>query len=162
MKTSDDELEAAVLAALHEEPRVANAQLFVRVEDGVVRLTGTVSTWGVKMAALDTVRRVPGASAIRNGIEFRIGEGAGLTDADLARAVRLVLARELPALATGIVVTASAGWVTLEGTVDHWKQKGEVERAVRKLPGVLGVASKVEIGVSLTRHDPSQVSGTQA
>ena len=157
MNNADKKLEEAVIAALHKDPLIATAQLQVRVEGGVVSLAGTVSSWAVKMAAQEAARRVAGP-AVNNDIEFRIGDGAGLTDADLARAVRQVL----PALAAGVRFTVSAGWVTLEGVVPHWKQRGEVEHAVRKLPGVLGVASKIEISDGAPRHNPIASPGTQA
>ncbi|MBL8201546.1 MAG: BON domain-containing protein [Chromatiales bacterium] len=149
MKTADEELNTAVTRALKDDPRVANAALEVRVCGGVVSLTGTVSSWGVKMAAQEVARCVPGSTDVRNGITFRMGEGARLTDADVARAVRRVLQRDLPGLEPGICCTVSAGWVTLEGAVDHWKQRGDVEGAVRGLPGVLGVASQLEVRVGV-------------
>ena len=158
MNNADKNLEDAVLAALRKDPLVDMAHLQVRVAGGVVSLAGTVSSWAVKMAAQDAARRIAGTAEVQNDIEFRIGDGARLTDADVARAVRQVL----PALAAGVRFTVSAGWVTLEGSVPHWKQRGDVEHAIRKLPGVLGVASKIEIGDGVPRKDSLHNPGTQA
>lgn len=162
MQITDEELETAVTQALKDDPRVAAADLKVHVCGGVVSLTGNVSSWGVKMAAQEAARLVPGSRDVRNGIDFRMGEGARLTDADVARAVRQALELELPALAPGILCTVSAGWVTLEGAVDHWKERGDVERAVRRLPSVLSVANQVEVRVGVPRPADPWHAGTRA
>ena len=162
MKSTDEQLAAAVSLALKDDPRIAKAELEVHVDGGVASLTGTVDSWGMKMAAQEAARRVPEITDVRNGIEFRVGKGARLSDADVTRAVRQVLEQDLPGLEPCIRWTVSAGWVTLEGAVDHWKQRGEVECAVRRLPGVLGVANQVGVRVSVARPGDFQPSGTRA
>jgi osmotically-inducible protein OsmY len=42
-------------------------------------------------------------------------------------------------------VTVKKGWVTLEGEVDHYYQKGEAERIVSTLPGVTGVTNNIRV-----------------
>lgn len=162
MKRTDGQIRADVIQALKDDPGVKGAELGVHVSGGVVTLAGTVGSWAVKMAAQDAARRVPGSTGIRNWIVFRMGDGAGLGDADVARAVRQALERDLPALGPRVACTVSAGWVTIEGAVDHWKQRGDVEQVVRKLPGVLGVANQLEFRTSVPRHDDHQHSGTPA
>jgi osmotically-inducible protein OsmY len=46
--------------------------------------------------------------------------------------------------------------------VDHWKQRGDVEQVVRKLPGVHGVANQLEFRTSVPRQDDLRQSGTPA
>lgn len=162
MNRSDELIRSDVIHALQHDPRLVGAELGVHVSGGVVTLAGTVGSWSVKMAAQDAARSVPGSTEVRNWIVFRIGDGAGLGDADVARAVRHALDRELPALGPRVTCTVSAGWVTLEGAVDRWKQRGDVERVVRQLPGVLGVANQLDFRTTAFRHDDSQRSGTPA
>ena len=161
MKRTDGDVEGDVIQVLNDDPRFTGADLRVRVEDGVAHLAGTVSTWGVKMAVQEAARRVPGLSAVRNLVEFRLGDGARRSDADVSRAVRQALEQDVPAPQPRVRFSVSAGWVTLEGAVDHWKQRGDVERAVRKLPGVLGVANKVELRASAPWLDEPQHPATR-
>ncbi len=162
MKRTDELIRADVLQALQDDPRFAGAELGVHVTCGIVTLAGTVGSWAVKMAAQEVARCVPGTTAVRNWIVFPMGDGAGLRDADVARAALTALQRDLPALASRVSCTVSAGWATLEGAVDHWKQRGDVERVVRKLPGILGVANQLELRTSGPRRDDRQHSGTSA
>ncbi|MDH5256271.1 MAG: BON domain-containing protein [Gammaproteobacteria bacterium] len=162
MKRTDGQIRADVIQALRDDPRVGGAELGVHVSGGVVTLAGTAGSWAVKMAAQDIARRVPGSTGVRNWIVFPMADGAGLGDADVARAVRQALERDLPALGSRVSCTVSAGWVTLEGAVDHWKQRGAVEQVVRELPGVLGVANQLEFRTNLSRQDDLRHSGTPA
>jgi osmotically-inducible protein OsmY len=159
MNRSDELIRSDVIYALQADPRLAGVELGVHVSGGVVTLAGTVGTWSVKMAAQEAARSVSGSPAVRNWIVFQMGDGAGLSDGDIARTVRHALDRELPALGPRVTCTVSAGWVTLEGAVDHWKQRGDVERVVRQLPGVLGVADQLEFRTSGLRHDDRQPFG---
>jgi osmotically-inducible protein OsmY len=162
MKRTDGQIRTEVIQALKDDPRVEGLELGVHVSGGVVTLAGTVDSWGVKMAAQDAARRVPGSTGVRNCLVFRMGAGAGLSNADVARAVRQALERDLPDVGSRVACTVSAGWVTLEGAVDHWKQRGDVEHVVRQLHGVLGVANQLEFRTSGPRHDDRLHSGTPA
>jgi osmotically-inducible protein OsmY len=52
--------------------------------------------------------------------------------------------------------TVSNGWVTLEGSVDTWAEREDVERAVQNLIGVRGVTDKMTVAAA-KRVEPEKV-----
>jgi nitroreductase len=67
-------------------------------------------------------------------------------DAGTVRAIEEALAWALlPAPSPPVRAALSDGTVTLEGTVHHWSQRYDAERAVESLPGVSRVLNKIEV-----------------
>lgn len=66
--SSDDVIRRAVEKALDDLDAVANANIDVRVNDGIVRLSGTVPAWQGNDARISATRSVTGVRAILNGV----------------------------------------------------------------------------------------------
>lgn len=145
MKKTDSEIQQAVLRELKWDTRVEETDVGVGVEAGVVTLTGTVSSWAKRLAAQEAAHRVDGVLDVANDIQVKIPGDAGRTDTDIARAVRHALEWNVFVPEERIRSTVSNGWVTLEGDVDYWSQRDDVDEAIRKLAGVRGVSNKTEI-----------------
>jgi osmotically-inducible protein OsmY len=112
--------------------------------EGVITLTGTVSTFGEKLAAEEAAKRVAGVRAVANDIEVVIPGSARRSDTDIAEsAIQALMNRATPL--DRVRVTVKKGWVTLEGEVDHYYQKGEAERIISTLPGVTGVTNNIRV-----------------
>jgi osmotically-inducible protein OsmY len=70
-----EELEQAVLVALHEDEATSDLDLHVHVADGgLVELTGVVSDATLRKVAGDVARAVPGVEVVVNRIMLRAGE----------------------------------------------------------------------------------------
>ena len=145
MKATDSEIKQAVLRELKWDIRVEETEVGVVVAAGVVTLSGTVSSWGKKVAAQEAAHRVAGVLDVANDIKVKTLGSPGRTDTDIAQAVRNTLEWDVFVPDTRIRSTVSEGWVTLEGDVDYWSQRDDTERAVRNLAGVRGVTNKIEI-----------------
>jgi hypothetical protein len=65
------------------------------------------------------------------------------TDAEVARAVRTVLALNKAVPHERIRTRVSDRWVTLVGIVDLWSQREAAERAVRRIAGVRALRSAI-------------------
>ena len=115
------------------------------VSDGVVTLTGTVSSYPQKMAAEKAARRVWGVKAVANDIEVRLPTEAKRTDTDIAEAAVRALEWDTVVPSDRINVTVRDGWVTLDGNVDWYYQKTAAERDVRNLQGVRGVTNLIMV-----------------
>jgi osmotically-inducible protein OsmY len=76
-------------------------------------------------------------------------------DAEIARAVRRALERDVPAPDAQIQSTVCDGWVTLEGAIETYSQREEVVRAVRSLAGVIGVHNWIVVELPLV--EPGEV-----
>lgn len=144
-RRSDKDLKQRIMRELKWDSRISWASINVEVTDGVVTLVGTVPTYVQKIAAQEAAHRVQGVLDVANDIDVTPIEHFVRTDSEIAGAVRNAL--EWDALVPNELIqsTISAGWVTLEGEVDYWRERKDAERAIRRLTGVVGVINKITI-----------------
>jgi osmotically-inducible protein OsmY len=142
---TDSEIKQAVARELKWDTHVTETEIGVEVKQGVVTLTGTVSSYGELQAAQRAAHRVAGVLDVANDITVKIPGAPGRTDAEIGRAVRHALEWDVFVPEARISSTISSGWVTLEGDVDLWSQREAAEKAIRNLAGVCGVVNKLEV-----------------
>ncbi len=142
---SDLSLRKAILEELEFQPQIDAASIGVAVENGVVTLSGHVSSYDQKVSAERAVKAIKGVRAVAEEIEVRLHKGAGTADDTIAtRALNIInWSADVPTNAVKVIV--QNGWITLEGEVDWQYQKETVEKAVRKLSGVLGVNNRLTL-----------------
>lgn len=142
---SDDQLQRDVMAELEWEPSVDHADIGVAVSDGVVTLSGHVSSYAEKMAAEAAVRRVSGVKAIAEEIQIRYPSDAKTADDEVAKRIVDIFAWDAMIPDGKIQVKVEHGWVTLHGTVDWFYQSDAARRAATKIQGVMGVNNRIEV-----------------
>jgi osmotically-inducible protein OsmY len=145
IKKTDTQTHRDVLEELRWDSRVDETEVGVQVENGVVTLTGTVTSWAKRMAAQEAARRVIGVLDVANDIKVKVPGGLTRTDTEIAQAVRRCLEWDVFVPHEKIASTVSEGWVTLEGSVERWSQSHSAERAVRNLTGVSGVINRISV-----------------
>lgn len=145
MKKTDTEIQQAVLRELTWDTRVSQTEVGVQVKQGIVTLTGSVSNWGKRAAALEAAHRVYGVLDVANDLEVCPLDSARRTDAEVARAVRDTLEWDVLVPDKQIRSTVSEGHVTLEGQVPFHRQLEDAESAVRNLVGVVRVTNRIEV-----------------
>jgi osmotically-inducible protein OsmY len=144
-KKSDGEIKNQVLRELKWDSRIAWSKIGVEVKQGVVTLTGVVSSYAQKLAAQDAAHRISGVLDVANDVEVKPEGLSDRTDADIALAVRHVLLWDALVPDDRIKSTVSDGWVTLEGDVDFWRQRQDAEQTVLRLEGVIGVTNQIRV-----------------
>jgi osmotically-inducible protein OsmY len=144
-KKTDTQIHRDVLDELKWDSRVDETEVGVEVDNGVVTLTGTVTSWAKRMAAQEAARRVAGVHDVANNIKVKLPGGFERTDTEIAQAVRHALQWDVYVPDEKISSTVTGGMVTLEGTLDLWSQRADAERAVRNLTGVKGVVNQIRI-----------------
>ena len=144
MKTAE-EIKHAVLRELAWDTHVEISDIGVEVSDGVVTLSGNVSSYGEKLAAQDAAHRVAFVHDVVNAIEVKALGAKARSDVELAQMARHVMEWDVLVPDEGITSTVEEGWITLEGTVKVWAQRDEAERAVRHLAGVRGVTNLIAV-----------------
>jgi osmotically-inducible protein OsmY len=144
MKT-DFELQRDVLDELKWEPSVDAAHLGVAVKDGIVTLTGHVASYAQKYAAERAAKRVLGVRAVANELDVKLPGSSRRTDEDIAAAAVSALKSNLSIPSNQIKVLVSDGVVKLEGEMEWQFQKDAAARAVRLLPGVIGVTNLITV-----------------
>src|SRR5258708_7971642 len=140
---ADAELQRDVLDELKWEPSLDAAHIGVAVNDGIVTLTGHVSSYVEKYSAEKAAKRVYGVTAVANEIDVKLPGSSQRTDSDIAAAAVSALKSSLVVPAEKVKVTVSKGWVTLEGEVEWQYQKDAAESAVRTLSGVVGITNLI-------------------
>ena len=152
----DEAIRDDVIAELESDPEITDAaRIGVSVHNGVVTLTGSVSSYPQRLAAEKAARRVDGVKAVANDIEVKLPTAGIRSDSDIAEAAVNALRWDVQVPDERIQVTVHEGWVTLEGDVDYWYQKQAAERDVRSLQGVKGVINNIR--VMAPRISPAEV-----
>lgn len=144
-RMKDVELQQRVLRELEWDTRVDATEVGVEVHEGVVTLTGTVSSWAKRIAAQDAAHRVAGVLDVANDVTVNVPGSALRTDTDIAHAVRRALEWHALVPDERIITTVSGGHVTLEGQVDCWSEREDAEDAVQNLAGVRSVLNKIDV-----------------
>ena len=149
---TDSAIREDVIYEFKWDPKITSNDIGVAVKDGVVTLSGFVSSYMEKDAAEKAVKRVYGVRAVANDLQVKLTSTR--TDPEIARDVVEELENHILIPADKIKVTVRNGWVTLEGTVDWQYQKNLAESAVKKLRGVIGISNNIEVK---PRVSPSEV-----
>jgi osmotically-inducible protein OsmY len=142
---NDRELQQDVSDELEFEPSVDAAHIGVTARDGVVTLTGFVSSIAEKDAAERVARRVKGVRGIAQEIEVRVPSDKKQSDEEIAARALEYFKWDVGVPADRIRVKVEKGVVTLIGDVDWQYQKSEAELDARKLSGVMGVINQIVV-----------------
>jgi osmotically-inducible protein OsmY len=150
MKT-DLELKKDLLAELEYEPSVNATGINVAVEQGIVLLKGSVSSYAAKLAAVHAAKRVTEVKGVEDEMSVHLPDSSRRTDdeiaADAAKSIDWVVTVPQGA----VTVMVRDGWLTLEGVVEWAHQKNAAEEAVQHLPGIIGISNLIII-------EPKQMS----
>jgi osmotically-inducible protein OsmY len=144
-KRTDADIQQDVIRELKADPRVEETEVGVEVDDGVVTLSGTVSSWGKRLAAEEAAHRVWGVLDVANDVVINPPGIGGPTDTEIAHAVREALEWNVFVAHERVTSTVSDGVVTLMGEVPTAQQREDVEKAVRHLSGVRGIVNRIEV-----------------
>lgn len=76
-RKTDPEIQQDVIRELKWDPRVEETEVGVEVDNGIVTLTGTVTSWAKRVAAQEAAHRVFGVLDVANDITVKVpGSGA--------------------------------------------------------------------------------------
>lgn len=153
---SDSQIRQDVIDELEWEPSVDARNIGVAVKDGVVTLTGTVSSYSEKLRAERAAERVHGVRAVANELEVRLPGDMRRTDADIAEAAVNALKWNTLVPEEKIKVVVENGWITLRGEVDWQYQREAAEEAVQHLAGVRGVTNLITVRQRVRPEDIKQ------
>lgn len=143
---SDATLQQNVVDELAWRPDVNSAHIGVTADNGIITLSGYVSSYSEKWTAADAVKHVAGVRGVAEHLEVRLpGAAAGYDDDEIAKRALNSLAWDTMIPSKGIQVTVENGIVTLSGQVPWQFQRTGAEDDVRKLLGVLGVVNNITL-----------------
>jgi len=138
-------LRTNIMDELEFEPSIDAAHIGVAVEDGVVTLSGYVTSYAEKTAAVAAAYRVRGVKAIADEITVRFPGHTRSADDEVAKRALDIMRWDATVPQDDIRVTVRDGWLTLTGEVTWQYQRRAAEDAVRKLSGIVGVVNNVNL-----------------
>jgi len=141
-KTADDEIAERAVRILNWDTSVPDDRIAVKVEHGLVTLSGTVEWHFQRTEAEYDVRKLGGVKGVHNDIVV----AQETTAEDVHATIRAALDRRADIEAGNITVTVVGDKVILDGRVNAWTEREAIERAVWSVPGV----SEVEDHIKLT------------
>lgn len=132
------------------------ANVGVAVHDGVVLLSGEVSSYAQKVGAAKAALRVKGVNAVANDIVVRFA-GRQRTDEEIAEAARNTLAWTSIVPEESVKLEVRDRVVILRGAVDWDYQRRAARRAVENLAGVEGVFDRLTLKPRVSAADTSSL-----
>lgn len=149
---NDRQLQKDIIAALEYSPAIAAEHIGVTVHDGVVTLTGVVSSYAEKYAAEKACFRIHGVKAVADSLEVKLPGTHVRSDTDIAQAAADALAWNVLVPAT-VQVSVEKGRVILRGHVDWDFQRNAAEKALRNLTGITELVNHISIEKGVEPQD---------
>lgn len=140
-KTADDEIAGRVLKVIEWHMAVPAERIAVKVDHGVVTLTGEVDWFYQKMRASDDICRLGGVREVLNEIEVALD----LKAEDIRAQISAALDRQEGFDASAIAVMVKGGKVTLSGKAQTDDQHLTAERVAWSAKGVSQVVNLIEV-----------------
>jgi osmotically-inducible protein OsmY len=145
-KHADEEIAARALHILRWDVAVPHEQIQVKVEKGVVTLTGWVTHQFQRQAAERDVLRLGGVTRIVNLISVQLAAGQSIDPDIVHQKIENALQRSAELEAMHIGVTVSGHRATLRGKVKSWWESRTAESAAWSAPGVTEVDNQLVVG----------------
>lgn len=140
-KILDDEIAQRAIRILAWDVLVPECAITVKVEHGVVTLEGLVDMGYQRKEAEADIRRLSGVKGVINLLNVRPRPRAD----DVRASVLGAFERNAELEAKRITVDALGAKIVLGGSVSHWAEKQEAERAAWSVPGVTAVENHIAI-----------------
>jgi osmotically-inducible protein OsmY len=144
-KHADPEIAARALRLLAWDVEVPANRIQVKVEHGLVTLTGDVEYYFQKAAAESDVRRLGGVRGVVNLIRVTAGATRLADPAAIRQQIERALRRNAEVEAGHVLVESANGRVTLRGAVKTWWERQVAEAAARHVPGVVELSNEIEV-----------------
>ncbi len=113
----------------------------MKVEHGIVTLTGEVDWHFQRREAEYDIRKLGGVRGVLNQITV----APKLHPEDVHAKILAALERNAEVEAGRITVAVTGGKVTLSGKVNAWTEREAIERAAWSAPGVTEVEDRIEL-----------------
>jgi osmotically-inducible protein OsmY len=140
-KQADDEIAERALRILHWDGDVPDDCITVKVEQGMVTLSGMVDWQYQKSEAEYDIRKLSGVLGVINQLQVRLPARTS----EIKEKIEKALQRSAQVEASRIIVEADGGRVVLKGKVHDSYQRGLIERVAWSVPGVTQVQDRLTV-----------------
>ncbi|WEK43204.1 MAG: BON domain-containing protein [Candidatus Sphingomonas colombiensis] len=142
-KTADHEIAKRIVDIFHWNVLIPSDEITIKVEHGLVTLSGTVEWSYQRDEARNAAGRINGVIGISNLIEI----SQASANVDIKERITAAFKRQAIFDTGAISVSTKGGTVYLGGRVSHWSARGIAERAAWAAPGVTEVRDDIIVAV---------------
>lgn len=141
---TDAQIRDDVIEEIERDPRFEPAEFGVEVDDGIVTLDGTVSSYEKVLLAADTAATVAGVKGVANELVVR-ADGGVVDDAAIATGIRRALHTDPLVPDEKVELIVRDGLATLGGKVGYAYQRRAAIDSARRIYGVKAVHDEILI-----------------
>lgn len=142
---NDKILRTRVEDELNWQPGIDATEIGVAVSDGVVTLTGFVSTYAQKVEVEKAVKALKGVRGLAEELQVRYYPALSNDDEQVAKRVLDMLDWNASTPKGKVKAQVHEGSVTLTGEVDWHYQRQAAESGLRNLRGVRGLSNQITV-----------------
>jgi osmotically-inducible protein OsmY len=143
MRKTDEGIAEQAARLLNWYSTLRNMNVNAEVSSGYVILTGEVDFLYQKELAAERVGEIEGVSGVSNQITIR--RPKTVDEREVKRQIMSALHRHASVGASRIHISVADGKVTLDGTVDAYRERGLIEDAVRATEGVQDIVDNLRV-----------------
>jgi osmotically-inducible protein OsmY len=140
-KTADEEIAARAINILQWRVGLPADRIGIKVEKGMVTLTGDLDWQYQKAEAAAAVQHLSGVTAVINDIRIR----PGVSLPEIKDKIDKALRRSAELDASRITIRTDGSEIVLGGKVHAWFERDIAERAAWAVPGVTEVSNQILI-----------------
>lgn len=145
----DTEIKKNVIEILKLEPGVDSQNIIVSVENGLIKLNGSVHNYKEKHRVEKAARNISGFNVFVEDLIVDLDPSLQRSDADIMNAIINTLALDFSLIASqSIKVSVKNGHVELSGEVEHYHQKEQVKNCVMFLSGIKSIVNNIKVKAS--------------
>lgn len=147
------QLRRKVIDELEWDPSIDASKIGIAAKDGIVTLTGTVSSYMEKQNAEQDAKSITGVKAVADELTIDLPGPHTRNDVDIAECALAGLKFNIAVPKDRVQVTVANGWVTLDGEVTWEYQRNAARSAVKYLMGVKGVTNLIKVEPRVSAPD---------
>lgn len=141
---TDHDLQAGI-ADLLKRMAPDTSHVGVSVRGGMVKLSGEVGSAAERLRTRQAAMGVLGVRGVADELVVREPGVAGASDADLTALANQLLAQDAAVPAGAVRAGVRGSVLTLSGAVAVTGQRDAAARAVRNLPGIVGLCNDIRV-----------------
>ncbi len=154
-KITDKDITSAVEERFLFDKAVPWSFIDIKINEGVVTLTGTVDNLLAKERATKIAESVKGVRSVVNTVNVQT---VARTDEEIRKDVETALLMDPAADSYEIKTAVTGGVVNLSGTVQSFQEQSLAMQLARQVRGVKDVKSDITVKYKVTRPDPEIVA----